>query len=43
MLRVNNQLATAFSSSLHVHRAGRTESLLTSPTFLLLHKNVSPG
>lgn len=37
MLRVNNQLATAFSS-LRVHRAGRTGSLLTSPTFLLLHK-----
>lgn len=43
MLGVNNQLARVFSSSLHVHRARRTGSLLTSLTFLLLHKNVSPG
>lgn len=45
MLGVNNQLAGDFfsSSSLHVRGATRTGSLLSSLTFLLLHKNVSPG
>lgn len=40
VLGVNNQLARIFFSSfLHVHTGG----LCTSPAFLLLHKNVSPG
>lgn len=42
VLRVNNRLAKGLFL-LHVHRASRKGSLLTSLTFLLLHKNVSPG
>lgn len=43
MLGVNSQWPGVFSSPLHVHRAVSTGSLLTSLTFLLLHKNASPG
>lgn len=32
-----------FFSALHVHRVVSAASLLTSLTFLLLHKNASPG
>lgn len=42
VLGVNNQQAGVFSSP-PVHRVGRTGSLPTSLTFLLLHKNSSPG
>ena len=42
MRGVNNQQAGVFPSP-HVHRVERTGSLPTSLTFLLLHKNLSPG